>query len=300
MWQAFIDAIRASNPLLIAGIAASIGLLGALTAAAISLINTWMTNRQAFSRMTAELAHRSKELTEKLKHDAEESHKERVAALRRAVYIEAVDEVVKAMAWLGSLTSVDITEAGAGSGLEGLARATSKVTVVADEATALKARELNTAVLESFFRLLRYLPAMHLSKSQADHSSELYDEAQLEIKRILSDMTRFNEDLNTDQVAFDALRVSLKNQMDRARGFANDRGTAQKLLAKQVQDFGAVLMKEIVSLTPLQDELLLAVRGEVGMSTDTEKFMNQSAEIQLRMQTAASWVFKPSITEYPD
>ena len=70
--------------------------------------------------------------------------------MRREVYLDAVAELVKTQLYVGTLAKQDVTKTNIITGLEGFQIAVSKVAVVAEQQTALKARALSAR----FFKLV--------------------------------------------------------------------------------------------------------------------------------------------------
>src|SRR5262245_49382082 len=79
----------------------------------------------------------TKRLLVQLKHDADENQKERVAGLRREVYLTAAEELTKASTYLGSLPQADLAKVNAAEGLQGFFVAATKLQLVAEPTTAL-------------------------------------------------------------------------------------------------------------------------------------------------------------------
>lgn len=67
-----------------------------------------------------------------LQHDAGQKTTERIAALRRDVYLQAAEELTKANTYLGSLSQIDLAKTNASEGMQGFFGAAAKLQLVAE------------------------------------------------------------------------------------------------------------------------------------------------------------------------
>jgi hypothetical protein len=79
----------------------------------------------------------TKTLKIQLAYDATEKDKDRKTMLRREVYLNVVEESVKANSYLASLPSLDLASTNFASGLQGFFVAAAKLELVADSKTVL-------------------------------------------------------------------------------------------------------------------------------------------------------------------
>ena len=104
-------------------------------------------------------ASNTKRLKIQLKHDSTEKLRDRQATLRRDVYLNAAEELVKASSYLGALPSVNVATTNIGSGLQGFFVAASKLALVSDPSTAYEVNELVGQYGELFLKLtVKLLP----------------------------------------------------------------------------------------------------------------------------------------------
>ena len=93
----------------------------------------------------------AKRLKIQLDHDSELRAIERKAAIRRDVYLNAAEELVKANSYLGSLTQIDFTKTNIGDGLQNFLASAAKLGLVAEEETGKAVSELVIAYNGLFF-----------------------------------------------------------------------------------------------------------------------------------------------------
>ena len=96
--------------------------------------------------------HSRRQLKTQLAADAEEKAKQRRAELRKAVYLEGAEELVKANTVIGALPQTDLSKVNAGLELKGFFASMIKLQLVGDPKTA----RLASVVLHSVWNLIGY------------------------------------------------------------------------------------------------------------------------------------------------
>ena len=115
------------------------------------------------------LANRSSEkrLLTQLRHDAAEKQRDRIAALRKEVYLGLFAEMSAVSHHLGALPGKDPVNDNLAGPLQGLMAQLGKVQLIGTQQTALLAGELANLYGESLFRLISAAKPMHELKGSS-------------------------------------------------------------------------------------------------------------------------------------
>jgi hypothetical protein len=206
----------------------------------------------------------------RLRHEASESALQRKASLRRDVYLAAVDEFVRASAYLASVTNRSISDEKTDEGLVNLFIAVSRLQLVAGEKTSVMVNELAAHYSRIQLAILPKLSPLKVLKADIEFHDTLYDRTQVEIKRVLALMTQFVESGATDTAQYSRLAVSAENSQREAERIDSARQDKwkkylpgqQSLLNEILIDLQAIQVPTLKVLGALRDEL------EIGGSMD--------------------------------
>ena len=199
-------------------------------------------------------------------HDANEAHRERITTARRTAYLEAIGELVKTQLFLGGLAKQDLAKLDAATGLGGLLTAVAKISILGEMATIAKSRALISLINQIFFKgLATTLPLTKVKHSIA-FNDERYAATQFDIERILSAMKNHNETLVNDKPGFDALQRSFGDQQFAAERYSAESVKARLAFADGEKKYGMELIEEMKIVTNRCDELICAIREELGLA----------------------------------
>ena len=215
-----------------------------------------------------------------------EAHKERISTTRRQVYLEAIESLAKAQAFLGGLAADDLGKLDVRQHFGPLGAAVGKVGVVGEMPTVLLARELLATINEQLFRLMPELLPLAGYRAEAGVHQLDHDAANIEVQRILAAMRAQSESGAPDQRIMEALRLSFKVQQERA-----ERSAAAAALARSksvgIQVAHGTRIIEVTKSMALQlDDLMICLRAELGIETDAEALRTQTRQMQGRLTQA--------------
>jgi hypothetical protein len=219
-----------------------------------------------------------------LQHDALEKAKERTAALRREVYLRAVEELVKVNAHLAGLPQIDLTKTNLGDGLQGFFSAAARLQLVAEPKTALLANQLVAEYGELVFKLMTHLVPVGRAKSDIQIADDLYSKAQAEVNRILSEMTRLNESGRPDASTFEALNRSLRFQQDQTAKYAETRNDAWKTFNQHSITFQKYLLSQLRDIGSKQIPVMIEIRRDLGLTGDLAEIESNMKQQWSRME----------------
>lgn len=210
-----------------------------------------------------------------LQHDAAEKSKERTAALRREVYLRAVEELTKANSHLASLPQSDPTNTNLADGLQGFFAAAARLQLVAEPQTALLVNQLVAAYAELLVKLMARVAPLHQTKLDISISDGLYNKAQAEVTRVLAEMSKFNEAAQTNEVVFSALRRSFDGNQALATRHAEDLSASWEKFSHLNAEFARQLISDMQDMGESQIPVLVEIRRDLGLTTDLNAFREQ-------------------------
>jgi len=230
----------------------------ALLASALTLAGVMLSNRSNTKRLVKQLTHYSNE-----------KEKERINSLRRDVYLKAVEELAKVNNYLGKLPQLDPGEANLGDGLSEFFAVAAKLQLVCKPKTSGLANELVARYSELLMSLMAKVSPIHNLNINIRLTGSFYDRNEAEVTRALAAMTQLNESGQPDPVRFAALQRSFEGAQRLANHFAEERASAYAQQRVAMRNYTADLLKEIRSVGNLQVRFMAAIRGELGLTTDT-------------------------------
>lgn len=169
-------------------------MFGATIAAVISLIGVTAANRSSLDRLDRQHKYDAAAAAAQRSHDAQQKEEDRKAAIRREVYITAVEEAHAVLAVIGGIPERPLSEiATDAEGLQLFLKANAKVWLVAESDAALLSRELTSLMSELY---MKTLPAAYPLRSAMEPVRSLEREAihaESEIRRLGTRMAEVKE-----------------------------------------------------------------------------------------------------------
>jgi len=213
-----------------------------------------------------------------LLHDEKEKELERKASLRKEVYLTTVEELAKANAYLGGLPQENIIKTNISNGIQGFLQSAAKLELVAEDETGEALNNLLKSYMKLFMTLTaRMIPIQELY-SDIELNDTLYEEAQIEIKRVLAEMVRLRESGKPDDKIYNALKVSIDNAQTKAKELAEETAKYRGDVVQHIKDFNYILMDELADIQLIQVPVLVCIRKELGIATDAEKYQKRIVE----------------------
>jgi hypothetical protein len=226
-----------------------------------------------------------------LKHESDEKAKDRLATLRKEVYLLAVEEMVKASDFLGRLPTFDFTKGNPAEGLTGLYASMAKLQMVAGKQTAVLIGEMQATFTEVFFKLLVKANPIHGYNSDIEIRNKHYDDTQLEIARILSKIAELRESGQVDPYKYQPLHASFNKQQELAKQISDERSLLyEKKNALHIK-YSTELPLDIRPIQEIQALLLIEIRSEIGIETEKDGLTKQIEASNKRMMAASEKLF---------
>lgn len=249
----------------------------------------------AYFSVAATNRNHRKTLVDQRKHESVENDKERKIALRKDVYLKLAEEIVSASGYLGTLSQVDISKINIQKELKGFQIAANQAALIAEPATSYLILELNGQFQELVIEAIsRLLPISLLINDQQTQVS-LYDKTQFEIHRILADRLRMSETNDPDAERFAQLGRSFEFQTAMAEKYSAERQRLGDELTASSVGYGRFLLEKMKPIAIDQVKVLVAIRDELGIESNIEKFSTLLSEQRERMARKVDEAF----TELP-
>lgn len=241
--------------------------------ASIPLITLIFTNRQ-----------KNREQARQHEHDADEKLKQRLAELRRSVYLNGAEEVVKANVTIGSLPMIDLQKVDLGKELQGFFASMMKLQMVCTPETVQLANDLASTYAEVLGQTItKVMPIKNVSTDLSVQDS-LYEGHKLEFDRLLAASNASRESGVAEPAKFDALNASFQYQHKRMTEINVVRDGLRAKHLKLHMEFMHSITGIMASLTEQQGPLLAAIRRELDVGGDVEFFKAMLAKQAKRMQ----------------
>jgi len=200
-----------------------------------------------------------------LAHDAEEKAKERLAVLRRDVYLRTVEELVKANSHLATLPRLDFSKSNIADGLSGFFSASAKLQMVAEAKTALLVNGLSSRYAELTIELIPYVKSVGRAKSDIDITDKFRSAERAEIDRILVEMRKLNESPQPNPESFQVLKQSADFHHEQLRKYSEEQDTAWKAFHASSLTLYRYVLKEFKDISALQIPVMTEIRRDLGL-----------------------------------
>lgn len=236
---------------------------------------TWLTNWQTTKRLKIQLA-----------HDSGEKIAERKQTLRREIYLQAAEEIPKAMAFLISLPRLDFSQPDALKELNSFNVVCSKLLLVTDFATSEKVRHLQKTFFNVFTLSMLKSPAVFNCQRELDN---LFERAK-ELSRRISDSTselsvrEMEQPMDDETVRY--LKLEMKVLQQELEVLDEQIDTTVTNCNTLRKDFVTETFTELKTIGIPMANVLAAMRKELGLDGDIDEF-HRATEQQWEDVTAA-------------
>lgn len=271
----------------------------------ISFIGVALSLWQAHQRMTRELTASEERLKTELKASAEEAtiernqareqasldrqhhtdqaHQERITKARREVYLELISEMTKAQFAISQFPTQPIDRLEIQSGFGGLITATSKISILGEMPTVTMSRELLSAINGSMMKMLTLLIPISEQKEEATRLQAEADEHRLEIKNgeaaLKNRVFQYSADGHN-------LAQELTARTARIGKLQQAILTAKLAFNDHHRIYYEAHLSETKAIGVKVDELICAIRQELGLLTSMDELKASSAAMHEAAQAA--------------
>lgn len=221
----------------------------------------------------------AKTLKKQLSHDSIEKDKERKQITKKEIYLQAVDNLSKAISYLGSIININLQNTNLYDGFKDFFMSVSKISLISTEETIKAITELSTKYQTLILRLMPKLFSLNKIKIDIDIQNNFYNESQKEIKRVIMLMRENSESVNISPERFNRLNETYKFERGQSDTFNGNRKDLNKQYLQGQVIFIKELIKEMKEVSPLINSTFYNLRKELEIDTDI-KYLNPIFEAQ--------------------
>jgi hypothetical protein len=257
------------------------GVIGATIAAGISYFGIRSANKSSLDRLRIQHVQDEKEANAQRDHDTLQKAEDRKAAIRREVYIQAVEEAHNLIAHIGRLPDLPLATKDADAVMQSFLKTNAKIWLVAESDAAHLSRELASRFSEALFAAsaaayqfrvdmdpVRDLDAQLVrAETEAARCRLRLDEAK-ERGEPIEVMERIGKSLTAANNWVQAVKASQHNE---------------RLLRKpQRLELARQTMEVLRPVQALLVQVVSSLRGELDLPPELEEFQRQHTDMERR------------------
>ncbi|MBK9580088.1 MAG: hypothetical protein IPO40_23725 [Fibrobacteres bacterium] len=230
----------------------------------------------------------TKRLRMQLDHDSNEKMRERTATMRRQVYLDATEELVKIGATLSSLPNKDLKDDFSGKEWAQFQKASSQAQLIANPETAAKVLKVSGMYSSLFLELTEKLIPIGLAKEDIKIADTMRKQGDLEIQRILKEMSEINENPKVNSKSFLALQQNMEFQQKQTSLYAKNAQDGWKRFNQSNIEYQRIIMARVKEISPHALDLIDSMRKDLCIEGDYAEYRKISYEqiqgIEQRME----------------
>lgn len=285
-----VTAVAAGPAVGIAVQAASEGWLGAPWTFWVGLVGSGITALVAITTLVLSNRASLRRQADQLGHDALQKSEDRKLAIRREVYLEAVEAAHALLGAIGGLCQRGLDTSSDGDAHQAFLKANAKVWLVADSEAAHLSRDLATEFSQLFLHALAAsMPARHALEPARLRAKD--------IERSEAEVTRLLQKLN-DAIAAGAsplekerLTALLVEANDLVRLFKADQAKVRAAAAPLAFEAFTATWGELRAVQRSLCAMVSALRSELGLPGNDKRFLAQLDDMEKRAWAAVNQAF---------
>jgi hypothetical protein len=247
----------------------------ALIAAGVAFVTTTLSNRNS-----------RKQLQMQLNHSAQEQDRDRAMALRRDVYLPAVEAVARAHGALGQVANPDIDLTAVSTQLLNDLATMAKVHLVASEATVRGLLAFQRALMPAYFELItRRIPLIGRRTAIAAHE-RLIDSALADQQRFVQMLQQLNLSGSTDVGLRERITAQFVNAQNTFNVHNEQRAELIRAQSADQLSVAARLTELLPVVSQFVPDALISARQELELPIDPVEYRRLLQETQQAAQTA--------------
>lgn len=217
----------------------------------------------------------TKRLNVQLKHDAVEKMKERIAGIRREVYLRGTDEAHKVMRHLINLPNIEVAEVNSSEELHGFQSSLSKAKLVAEPDTVAVITLVDEECTRVFSKLLVEVQGVQDARAYIAACDENIAFQKNRAEKIAAEINiqGNNSDVVMENLA--ALVEGYETCMAKVAERVQRKEVMQQELNCLVEDYNMTIFGKLTPFGTLLIELEIAMRGELGLVVDAVAYRSK-------------------------
>jgi hypothetical protein len=263
------------------------GLISAVVASGVAAFTTRASSKNSLRLLAKQHEHDDVEASRQREHDAKQKDEDRKATIRREVYAKAVEETHALLGYIGGLPDRPLNAGNDADGFQSFLKANAKIWLVADAEAAHLSRDLASDFAEVFFHEMTTSYPIRIAMEPIRRRREDIAFAEGEARRLVSQFTdaKARNASSEDQTKLGDL-VAEAHEYVKALELAQQQAMGDTVLMR-IETFQATFGK----LRPVQRaivKLVSALREELNLPRDDDKFMEQLKDMERRAWTAVN------------
>jgi hypothetical protein len=241
----------------------------ALIAAGIAFLTTRLSNRNS-----------RQQLQMQLDHDARQKNREREMALRRDVYLPALEAVTRCSAALGQLANLDADLAAVGRQLVADLATIAKVQLIASEPTIEAIMAFLRAFLPAYIEIMSLRAPLLIRQQVIAVEQSVIDRSFAELQRLTQLMRQHNLSGSTDRGPMDRLnaqvvieQTAIQTHSEKRDALSNEQQLDKLRLLSRLTTLNA-------SVAQCMPDALIAARRELELPLDAAHYRRLFAQQQ--------------------
>ena len=274
---------------------ALIGLIGVVMTV---LVGVWrmraelkhaaLVRQDALSEASASRALSIEEALANRLHSSAEAHRERITESRRKVYLVAAQQVVQSNALIAGLPHKVIGDVAILDQLKDLGVAVAQIAILGNMETLLKSRALLGLINKLFFKALpRTLPIASL-KTDIAGQTRLYEESEKNSQRLSLELIALADGNRQHSIDSAKLLAELRLEQTSASALTDNMIELQAKLNHQQRLYLEFVLNGLEEVTTCTDELIILMRQELELHTDTVALTESTTQMRLQLRAAMS------------
>ena len=263
------------------------GVISAVVATGVAAFTTRASGKNSLRLLELQQEHDDVKANRQREHDAKQKDEDRKATIRREIYAAAVEETHALLGYIGSLPDRPLNAGNDDAGFQSFLRVNAKIWLVANAEAAHLSRDLASDFGEVFLHVMATSNPIRIAMEPIRLRREEIAFTESEARRLFSQFT----DAKARRASFED-QLKLEDLVVEAREDVQ----ALKLAQQQAMEGIARMRMETFQTTfgrlrPVQRaivKLVSALREELNLPRDDEKFMEQLNDMERRASAAVN------------
>jgi hypothetical protein len=217
----------------------------------------------------------TKRLLLQMDHDSSEKSKERIAELRKEVFIEAVAELSRVPAIFMGLVQLDPTKGNIAEGFQNFAAEAAKLQLVAEPKTGLMMNQLVADYGELHTKLIVAAMPIYQVRSRINLSDDLYKKAESNTQLMSDEISKYRQISQPNEEVLSILQNSLQFHQRQVEKFGSDRSVAYEEFNTLNIAFVRGALYEFQKMVPSQIAVVVEIRRDLGLTSNLDEVVEQ-------------------------
>lgn len=265
------------------------GLISAAVASGVAAFTARASSKSSLELLARQHRRDDDEAERQRMHDAKQKDEDRKGAIRREVYVKAIEATHELLSFIGGLPERplggDDSEA-----FQTFLKANAKLWLVADAEAAHLSRDLAGDFAEAFFLELKISYPLRQAMEPVRQRKDEIAFAKGEVRRLVSQLTdaRARHAPPDEQGMLNNLVVEMADYVKALE--LSQQQALQEIAPRRMEAFAATF-GQLRGLQRLLVQLVSALRAELNLARDDDEFMEQLKDMEQRAWAAVNEVY---------